>query len=416
MQIDKDKGNRLVAWVLAGICILPYLETGVVRTLLSYKSATVYWRSITSFLLIGFFLCMMPRKKISNIFVSKKTIICIFFFAFIFIRSLLVVNSVSLAIFNQIVMFVVPIVFSEMCIRAWKKINAPNSYIIKRMIFIYTLFVIITIYLNIRRYGMSISGITQFRLTASGGGSVPYGFSIAIIYTLFVKYRHMFSKLQSTAISAVFLVASALNQSRVGLVICLFLSFYQFLFQKKAQTRIIGWITFFAISISLFSNLPLLIETYFPRLLSAKSSRTDTWINCLNILVEHPEKLLYGYGVDGFFKYQNWQATVDVSSIYSDANYGTFVFENMRFLIQPHNSFLYVLIEYGIGGLVFLISEIHSICKNRILCLEDLFVPIVFVVINFFDSILLVEPGSAFLWWYLLRISAIGNEESGGKI
>ena len=117
---------------------------------------------------------------------------------------------------------------------------------------------------------------------------------------------------------------------------------------------------------------------------------------------------LFGAGLNNFFPYQKWAMSVN------DIDLNMITREGVSILVQPHNSFIYSLMESGIIGLFFLMgiiiyagwSFVHYKTDN--FAFRIAFVGVLFLV-NFFDSVFYVQPGTAGTFWLLLLITINEN-------
>ena len=90
--------------------------------------------------------------------------------------------------------------------------------------------------------------------------------------------------------------------------------------------------------------------------------------------------------------------------------------DGLSFLVQPHNSFLYALMENGLLGFLLLLgifiyavwSFLHYKTDNYVF--KIVFAGVVFLT-NCFDSIFYVQPGAAGTLWLLLIITINENRQ-----
>ena len=85
----------------------------------------------------------------------------------------------------------------------------------------------------------------------------------------------------------------------------------------------------------------------------------------------------------------------------------TFLLDGISVVVQPHNTFIYILIENGILGLVLCLLALGRITVSFLNCksynyANKVMIVAVFGFVNCFDSILYIQPGVATLFWMML--------------
>ena len=80
----------------------------------------------------------------------------------------------------------------------------------------------------------------------------------------------------------------------------------------------------------------------------------------------------------------------------------------MTFIVQPHNTFIHILLELGINGLLLFVITICSLYKKIVInhsknCMFQIsFIVLSVIILNFFDSVFTINPGIASIWWIIL--------------
>lgn len=149
-------------------------------------------------------------------------------------------------------------------------------------------------------------------------------------------------------------------------------------------------------------------QALFPRLLLfSNESRLATVVDNLGVFTTQPflEQLL-GSGIGMFYPYQLWLSN---SSLACFHNYNHFFYNGVSLLVQPHNIFVYVLMESGVLGLaLFTFTIIKAISGKKTTKGKTTLVYKMFVITSFFllfvEATFFVEPGSASLWWFILML------------
>lgn len=86
-------------------------------------------------------------------------------------------------------------------------------------------------------------------------------------------------------------------------------------------------------------------------------------------------------------------------------------------MVQPHNITIYFLLEGGIFGTVlFALYWIKIfIVSFKMKNFREVLFLIAVIVVNQYDSLLIVQPGAAFIVWLLVFISS-ENQKCSGEI
>ena len=112
-------------------------------------------------------------------------------------------------------------------------------------------------------------------------------------------------------------------------------------------------------------------------------------------------EILTGKGLGQLFQYNQYIENRTLGWTLNLFNY-----QGYELLVQPHNTWLYILMEQGFAGLVlmtFVIFVIPFFLNKNTDRRIEMFVFIgTFLFLNIFDSILMIEPGSSAMWWFIL--------------
>jgi O-antigen ligase len=171
---------------------------------------------------------------------------------------------------------------------------------------------------------------------------------------------------------------------------------------KKVLTKLFIMIS--GALVIIFLDPSNLIYEYAPRAFKIEdSARTLTWINTLKIYINQPLLSIFlGTGIGQFFPYQSWV----ISQRSFESFFNIFYFNGASLLVQPHNTFIYLLIETGFIGLSLFILGFIRIFRNSYSKAKKFnyayAIVGVLIYLNLFDSVFLILPGISGVWWLVL--------------
>ncbi len=256
---------------------------------------------------------------------------------------------------------------------------------------------------------------SKTRLQFPGLGSVVFGYTAVLLISLacVLKYLKVKKSWLILAVS-IFLLAALLTQSRAAVYPALFMSCIFFFPEKHAGLKVLYCLGV-ALLIMMIDPIGQL-SNYSSRILSFDSGRFATWRGIAECLkASDGFNALFGYGLGNVFPYQDWytglySGYIDRGS--TDGVWNSFIFMGQTLLVEPHNFYLWVMLETGIAGFlliagyfVLLIREtLSGLRRSSInLKLACLLMIAAVLVLNLFDAVLFVSS-AATLWWVLLLI------------
>lgn len=408
--------KSVIELLLGLMFVLPYAETGGLRKALEYFNDRVYIHPMifimftTSIIFHGLILRVKERKrqdKLHNYF------IVFFIIAFTFGIVLSLFSNQTDVFLIQYIWYIVPFIYARKVYQLVGVYNLNYKNILKNGLFFFSLFCIFSLVYSMLNFGF-VAG-TSVRLTggSGGGGSVIFGYTIVLFFCLLIILRKHLSAMEVFLYGLTLVTTSVLTQSR-GAIWMIFLMLVPYILgNKKVITKIL--IIFITTVVLIFLDPFRFIYNYAPRALRFEdSSRTLTWFNALKIYINQPLlNIFFGTGIGQFFPYQSWM----IAQRSYETFYNIFSYRGSSLLVQPHNTFIYLMIETGIIGLTFFLFgfiKAFKLLKKKLEKPSYAYYLIgIFIYLNWFDSVLLVLPGIAGVWWLLLFfVIGYGNQLS----
>jgi O-antigen ligase len=245
------------------------------------------------------------------------------------------------------------------------------------------------------------------RLISPGGGPVIFGYSIALVYSVLFYIRKKISVKKYVILAIILIIGAFFTKSRGAMWSVTILTFISIIANKNSRTNIL----IFSAALVLVPILYLMIQDFVPRFfLFEDSSRTNTLINSFKIFSKYDlVEILTGKGLGQLFQYNQYIENRTLGWTLNLFNY-----QGYELLVQPHNTWLYILMEQGFAGLVLMTFVIFVIPfflnKNTDRRIEMFVFLGTFLFLNIFDSILMIDPGSSAMWWFIL-IMVVTNLE-----
>lgn len=405
--------------IISLLFIVPYIETGKIRELFVRYTSDYYWRGIITIELIIFFLLLLTVNKYRTKFRLLGRRITVFTF-YLFVNAVFscIAGNGFVAVITLLLMLVIPLWNAYLTIKYIDKKHLNVNLIIKYSVWMFTAFVIFCIFINSVRYGMvlSIRALGSVRMVASAGGVVTLGYAISLVLAFLVANRELFGDKEFIIIFCINTLGIIYTQDRGAYVILLIVLIYLYKITKK---KILGF--FFVIFMILGGVIYIqdIIAMLMPRISSmsnlSNEGRIQMLFKCIGIALSDFIYVPFGRGLNGFFPYQHWQATTNPNDVYTVSHYGRFWFQNDYLMVQPHNTFIYLLMEIGIVGIVLFVGIIfatkkYTICSNNKSSIS--FIILCILVLCFLESTLVLETGVACVWWLILFLTMIKDSSS----
>lgn len=399
---------RKLEYILALSFVLPYMEIGAIRNVIEYdKNGIIIFASIFIMLAITIVLTiamkLSSRRKRSHR-LSKIIYLKIILDFLILMRGMFADNF--LVFFAQYLWFVIPFYYAVIIIKCIDYFNLKISNVGKMGLLYFAFYIFVNAVINLQQYGFTFSGMmVESRVVSPSGGPVILGYTIVIITCYLLYNRSIISRINILLGICIFFVGAILTGSRVAIWSMMLLLFLYIITNKKAKVQLIS--IFLFIIVTIIFNPVSFVADLVPRTIDLSGGvRADTVVSAIKVFYEQPIlTMLFGTGLSACFPYQLWLSNRgDVVKLLS---YNTFLYNGQIMLVQPHNSYMYLLLEAGIIGLLLFLAifikafnmiKAQASDNKRYRYLLVLFI----VVLNYFDSVLIIQPGSAGLWWLLL--------------
>lgn len=414
----QNKKNNLIRIILILFSLISFFEINIVRKIFTFNVGVyvlpIVWVMVILIVILFIYLkikgltFLKAPKYIKNIIIT--TIILII----ISVAKILLMNDVMTG-FVHMAYFYLPIVYALILSFILINEDKDNNKTILTFIYFFSVYVVLNIIINISVYDYSFFDINSSdsdRLISPGGGPVIFGYSIALVYALLFFIRRTISIRKYIIIATILIIGSFFTKSRGSMWVVVVITFVSMITNKNMKMNVI----IFSIAVVLVPILYLLIQEYVPRFfIFGDNSRANTLTNSLQIFLNYNAgEILTGKGLGQLFQYNQYAESRSWGWVPN-----VFIYQGYQLLVQPHNTWLYILMEMGILGTIILLFLIFAIplYKNDRKYKIELFIFIAtFIFLNMFDSILMIEPGSAAMWWFILIMVVTSFEVKKEKI
>ena len=409
--------NTIEEFLVALLFVIPYAETGKLSFAFSDSAKTFYWRSI---LVFEMGLCVVLMIQHMRPQIRGKTNKSVFLYAvYLMINGVLsiMLGASGGAMLVTMLSTIVPLVNATFIISHIERRSLDINKIVKWAVNLYTLFVVYCVALNIVRYGLTLSYINnKFRLSASAGGPVILGYTISLVAVFMFANKDIFSTKNLVINSVIFTLAITYTMDRGAYVILLLGVLYLALTEKNKVITglfVLGFI--FGVIYLSDEILGKVLELLFGnRVMSTdltESMRYKTAITCLSEFIKEPIFYLTGHGTGNFFPFQQWTASnAGVSaSAYARFDVNLFSYNGSSLLVQPHNTFIYFLMETGFIGIVLFLRTVLIGLRDQEKKISPnvLIVVLSFLLLGMLESTIIVQPGIACMWWLMIFFTKI---------
>lgn len=409
INLIKSKNFRtfVITFVFAFVMLIPYYETGIIRKYLTLTNKYVIPSPIIIMLFFSFvsllYFNIYKKSKVINYYFWIPQIIYIIV---LFELSLFHFFGEPIDLFlTHLSWITVPMYFAYLFIHTLDELSIDYVTLIKTFIYLFVIYLVFVLIVNFVRFGYKLQSSTTInRLYSPGGGPVILGYTITLVCSTLYCFKSSFSKYTVFFLSLFFLTFSIFTGSRGSIwpIVILFLFYIIRIDKKKISLYLL------LLSIVIYIIFQSKLMEIFPRVFDKDPGlRFETLQNSFHIYFydfNFLEKLI-GKGLGQLFPYNFW-SWYQYKSIRID---NMFVYNGTILLVQPHNTWLYLILETGFLGLfIFLLPFIEAIYKllNKEIFknLELIVFIITILLLNSLDSIFMVQPGAAAQWWILFFI------------
>ena len=394
--------------LLSFIFLLPYLE-GAFSFLTIYKNGAVFSVATLVLLVLSVLFLLIPARGRANLLIS--------FYKLEFLLPLYLTISVLLmkerteVSVSTYLWMISSIVFSLLFI----------AFFITRKLDIDVLlidcienFSALCVLLLVRAIFMDHLFIDfSSRFNPPGGGSVIFGYTCTVFLALTFYY---YEKIRYPhAIITIFIISILGTMSRGAIwPAALIVLFFIMTFKKDSKNKMVVSIIilFFSFVAAIF--LPIVLLQVAPRLLEASDyARQLTMKSVFETFQWYtPSNRIWGLGLGKVYQYQQWLTD---NKFNTDVYYNNFfVFHGRPILVHPHNVYFYYLLETGIVSVILFVLPFFKYFLNAIRTKNFWHFILIFVVlfINFFDSVMIVEPGVASILYVTLFLLFYQNTQN----
>lgn len=409
--MENRNSNGIIEYALAFLFVMPYAETGPIVELFRFTTSDTYWRAILSIELILFAILFpivfLRSRKGSTAYDIKRIIIPFISIMIFFLFYSFLLNGASLTATTLFLMICVPLVNAYLLLKLIINKGYSLHNIIRKSVLFFDILVVFSIFFNIVSYGFSVNLADETkRLSASAGGPVIFGYTMAVVFAFVLSHRECFNVVELIITFGILLLGIVLTQDRGALLILGICGLYTLKnFTKKEKV----WLFILLLLIIPFLIGEIKDSAFLTRLTEGKVSgdyRSITFWSALSLYFEDIKYVLFGHGFEGFFPYQHWLLNTSPDEVYKDEFFGLIQYGGKLVLVQPHNTFIYYLMETGVVGLLFFCSIFYKIYKKAKQNKSSLLLVIIAVLcMSMLESALVLETGIACTLWLMLFYS-----------
>jgi O-antigen ligase len=397
--------RSIVELCLGLIFVLPYAETGGIRKTLEYFNDRIYIHPMIFIMLTLLVIScgLMLRVKTNN----KGKRLGNYFYGFFLMAFIIGFPS---SIFNnaidifivQYLWCIIPFLYARTMVNLVDKYRLSYKNILKNGLFLFTIFCVFSLVYSMLKFGFAVGSTVRLTGGSGGGGSVIFGYTIVLFFGLLITLRKHLKAANVLLYGLILISTSILTQSRGAIWMILLMIIPFALGNKKVLTKLFIMIS--GALVIIFLDPFNLIYEYAPRAFKIEdSARTLTWINTLKIYINQPLLSIFlGTGIGQFFPYQSWV----ISQRSFESFFNIFYFNGASLLVQPHNTFIYLLIETGFIGLSLFVLGFIRIFRYLYYKAKKFnyayAIVGVLIYLNLFDSVFLILPGISGVWWLVL--------------
>lgn len=402
--------KKVLDKIIPLVVLLPYIEISSVKKALSFAVGDAIISASTVITLLSLVIISVNTPAIRGRaipahwrkIIHSKMLLDVYILIVILLFSISKNNSILISL-NQWIVFVLPFMHA-IVVSKYIYARGLNAYrLAKQGLSIFIIILIVITGANYVVYGFEITD-TSSRIISPGGGPVLLGYTIAIFLSVLL-YLRPYSLIEEYVYVAVCLFVTLVTGTRGGIWPTMIIIMILITTNRSGNFTSFG-----AYGPIILIGLVGITAILFPRILDLKESdRLESIVHGIYIFNNQtlPHQL-FGTGFGNFFPYQHWLNNPALrGTVYFD--YNRFLYNGLYVLAQPHNTYVYLLIETGVIGIVLYLRFLITILKamRSKIIRRPLYakIPLIlFAVLGFVESTIIIHPGLSALWFQLILL------------
>ncbi|MGI6696605.1 MAG: O-antigen ligase family protein [Christensenellales bacterium] len=406
-------------YLLSLFIMLPYVEFGPIYHVLSFSVDGVVFRAGQLMLFVSTFVLALLALQAKRHFgrQSKVLLVLLALILLIPVRWLFVENKDPAVFLAQYLNLILPLIFAFVYTNTIRSMGVCQKTLFRYVLFNFVIYSTVILLYNILVRKVLID--RTIRLHGPGGGAVIYGYTVFLMIVFALNIRKFISKRSFFLSLLIMLIVVYATASRAAIVLSAFVIFLYILMRLPKRTIAI-LLLLTATALMLINPIDI-FQKIIPRFfsLSAKDStnaRINTVLVSLRALFGSSwPVVLFGMGYSTVFPYLRWLNDFRIdSTITNQFHYG-----DEYMLVQPHNTLIYLSHETGLVGailfILFFVCMQMKLCKERRPMIISVFLW-GFLVVNLFDSIVIIHPLASAVMWTLLFLLAVPIDMPNDKL
>ncbi len=393
---------------LSIILLYPFVEPGIIRSSATFIATDFVFPSINIFILlimVGFSTIASLKSclKINKANIGKYLMFGVLFLIISAINNIIRIQNFKAFLFACL--FFVPSFLLAVLLNNYVSPREYNN-LWRTFVYIFIIFLaFLLFYYLIKWRTYMVDPMLGFhRLQSPGASSVTLAYTCVLFSTLFLYIENNINSLVWIASLILILIIVVLSGSRLAfwlfiptLLIILFGGIKKSIYLKS--TISIGAVILLALVMpNLQNSLPRFFTWSDDARANMREEGLESWRK------ENLAGKLLGVGSAMHYPIQRW---LSMGGTIEDST----KLESYGIVTQPHNTFIYLLVEYGlIGSILFLFPVLLAIYNLVVnfkilpisLAFKLLYSLILFIICNMFDSMLIACPGHSVFWWFYL--------------
>lgn len=411
----KDYKPGFSNWIVLFLLLIPlligdFITKWLMIPLLYYGNNKYTPVLIVAFLSAVVLFVALPKKGRRNKNLRNKLVVSTLFILFIVFQ---LVVDITQNPWVRLIEIILPVIFSILLIRILPENIKSTEWILKKILLLFILYSVayFLLWLFKTRFIFDIDqslGFARFRTALTG--SVTYGQLIATIplfFLLTIRKQNFFMYL----LAILFTIGLVyLTGTRSAIYAILIVAIFIVLFNFRRNLKLI-LISFIILLITIyFINL---FDFSYERYLNTASSRQFSQVASLKITSLDSYDLIFGKGLSNFFPYEDFYKASQSGILKHTQDQNIFRVQNVDLLVEPHSSYVWLIVETGLIGFLLFIVLIFPSLRRAIIILinlkkyNNIFIglslfTLIILISSFAGSFLINEPYVATICWFLI--------------